>query len=237
LPEIADYRGAESENAGPLPVRTILSCNARGSSQLEIPAPRLSARLRARTDFLHEQTGVLLGLPDAIQTLEHYRGWLCQFLGLYESLEHSLARFREWGNHGFALPSPSLSDCLAADLATLGIDPAGVARAPPALLPHLPTFAHALGALYVLEGSSLGGRVILREVEVRIGPRITGATRFFGGRGTTPGQAWQAFKIALDAFGHEWPNLGGDVVSGAEGVFHAIIDWFAPLHMMTGKRT
>jgi heme oxygenase len=117
---------------------------------------------------------------------------------------------------------------LAADLQAIGVDPDRVPRAPAKLLPGLPTFAHAIGAFYVLEGSTLGGRVILRDVEARIGQQITGATRFFGGRGTAAGQTWQTFKTALDAFGYKSPNLGANVASGAECVFRAITAWFVP---------
>jgi heme oxygenase len=204
-------------------------------SRSDAPAPSLADQLRTQTAGLHGQTELLLGLPRAIQTLDDYRGWLCRFLGLYAPLEQSLARFIEWGEHGIALPSPNHSACLAADLATIGIDPTGVSCAPASLLPHLPTFAHALGAFYVLEGASLGGRVILRDVEARIGPRITGATRFFGGRGTAVGPTWQTVRTALNAFGRERPSLGADVISGAEGVFGAITAWFALFRATTER--
>lgn len=229
--QVADPCSAERHNTGSLAFGVGLSCPSGVSSRLDIPAAPLSVQLRTRTARLHEQTEVLLGLPGKIQTLENYRGWLCRFLGLYEPLEHSLASFSEWHNHGLALSSPSQSDCLAADLVVLGIDPAGVSRAAPTLLPHLPTFAHALGALYVLEGSTLGGQVILRDIEARIGPQITGATRFFGGRGPAVGQTWQTFKTALDAFGRDCPPLQGDVASGAESVFRAIAAWFVSSHI------
>jgi heme oxygenase len=182
-----------------------------------------------RTACLHEQTEIRLGLPSAIRTLDDYRGWLSRFLGLYEPLEQLLAGFDEWGDNGFTLPSPSHGACLNADLEAIGADPASVPRAPPTLLPSLPTFAHALGALYVLEGSTLGGRVILRDIEARLGPQITGATRFFGGRGTAVGQKWQTFRTVLNAFGRERPRLRADVIAGAESVFRAIATWFAPV--------
>ena len=216
------------KNTAPLSVAIIGSRQTGEPSQSDIPAAPLSAQLRARTASLHERTEVLLGLPGAIRSLEHYRAWLCRFLGLYKPLEHMLSKFSEWGDYGFTLPSPSQSDCLGADLAVLGIDPVSVEHAARALLPHLPSFAHALGALYVLEGSTLGGRVILRDIESRIGPQILGAMQFFGGRGAAVGQTWRTFKTALDTLGHERPNLQADVGEGAERVFRAINNWFAP---------
>ena len=99
--------------------------------------------------------------------------------------------------------------------------------------PDLPTFAHALGALYVLEGSTLGSRFILRDLETRIGAQIAGATRFLGGRGEAVRPMWQSFKAALDNFGREKPDLRADVVTGAERVFRAILVWFRPLAART----
>lgn len=203
----------------------------------DIAAASLSTRLRTQTAPLHEQIDVLLGLPGAIRTLDDYRCWLSQFFGLYGPLEQSLERFSEWGHHGFTLPLPNHSARLAADLHAIGVDPASVSRAPATLLPRLPTFAHALGALYVLEGSTLGGRVILRDVEARIGPQITGATQFFSGGGVAAGQTWRIFKTTLDAFGHECPTLWSDTISGAESVFHAITAWFVSLRVATGRRS
>jgi heme oxygenase len=230
LPQTVESRAAGRENIRPLLPGIGVSCPTDGPSRVGIATAPLSTLLRTQTACLHEQIEVLLGLPAAIQTLDDYRRWLSWFLGLYEPLEQSLARFSAWGDHGLILPVPNQSARLAADLQAIGVDPDGVSRMPSTLLPRLPTFAHALGALYVLEGSTLGGRVILRDIEPRIGQQITGATQFLGGRGAAVHQTWLAFKTALDTFGYESPILVPDVVSGAESVFRAITTWFVPLH-------
>jgi heme oxygenase len=190
--------------------------------------------LRTQTACLHKQIEVQLGLPSAIQNLDDYRGWLSRFLGLYGPLEQALAEFTEWRDHGLTLPNHSVR--LAADLRAMGVDPAGVLQAPPTVVPRLATFAHALGVVYVLEGSALGGRVILRDINARVGPRIIGATRFFGG-GMATDQTWQGVKTALDGFGYAFPGLRDDVISGAEAVFRAIAAWFVPLHVKTECRS
>jgi heme oxygenase len=188
----------------------------------------LSARLKASTAPLHEKIDRLLGLPDSIRTRDDYAAWLNRFLGLYEPLERSLATFPEWGAQSIARPLRSHGACLAADLAALGADPAGTARAADSLLPVTANFAQAVGALYVLEGATLGGRMILRGIDARLGHDIVGATSFFGGRGDAVGPMWHAFRASLDAFGAEQPIRGQDVVAGADSVFRAILAWFAP---------
>jgi heme oxygenase len=190
--------------------------------------PPLSARLRAETATLHRDTEALLGLPGSIQTRNGYIAWLGRFLGLYEPLERSLATFGEWDAVNIAPPWPGHGANLTADLRDLGADPGACQRAPLTLLPRLPTFAHALGVRYVLEGSALGGRLIAQDVEARIGAEIANATRFFGGRGKAASSTWQHFRAALDRFGCEHPSLQVEVTTGAERAFVAILAWFAP---------
>ena len=226
MSQVATDRAAHAEIAGRFAVRMGSSSAAGPESPPNAAATSLSAQLRARTACLQQQAEIVLGLPGAIRTQHDYRACLGRFLALYAPLERSLATFDEWDSHNVQLPLPSHSACLAADLAVLGTDPAGISPAPIALRRHLPTFAHALGALYVLEGSTLGGRVILRDLEARIGPQIIGATQFFGGRAAAAGPMWQSFKAALDAFGCRQPYLGNNVVLGAESVFRAILAWF-----------
>jgi heme oxygenase len=188
----------------------------------------LSATLRARTASLHARVEQRLGLPDAIADQQDYGRWLARLFGLYEPLERSFRAFDEWGRLGLALDRRNHCARLACDLSALGIDQQDIPRAPPAMLPQLPTFPHALGALYVLEGSTLGGRIILRDLEARLGPVIADATCFLRGRGTETGPMWQSFRAALDHFGDAQPRLQQDVAAGAERTFSAILAWFTP---------
>jgi len=192
------------------------------------PPLSLSAQLREQTAPLHGRIEALLRLPGAIQTRADYQSWLARFLGLYEPLECSLAKFSEWNSLGLSMLARDHSICLVDDLVALGIDPRKPLRASHTLLPDLPTFAHAIGALYVIEGATLGGRLILRDLELRIGAPIAGATRFFGGRGEAVGPMWQSFRAALDEFSLQQPQLCNDVVVGAERTFRAMLVWFAP---------
>ena len=192
------------------------------------PAPSLSAQLRAQTAPLHARIETLLGLPASIRSREDYLLWLGRFLGFYEPLERALAAFPGWEAFGCALPARTQAPCLANDLGALAADPRQPPRIASELLPALPSFSHALGAAYVLEGATLGGRIILRDLEPRMGAALAGATRFFGGRGKATGPMWQSFQAALDAFGRAHPGRCADVVTGAQRTFRALLAWFAP---------
>ena len=199
--------------------------------------PSLSAQLRAQTAPFHREIEIILGLPGAIGNRGQYLAWLVRFFGLYEPLERLLADFCDWNSLGLELRARNHSSCLVVDLLSLGTDPHGLPRAPREVLPELPSFAHALGALYVLEGATLGGRVILRDLEARMGTAILEASQFFGGRGDAAGPMWNSFRSAVDGFGRDRPELRANVVSGAERTFGSIKDWFAPFCAASGCQT
>jgi len=199
-------------------------------------APALSAQLRAQTAPMHREVEIKLGLPGAIGNRGEYLVWLARFFGLYEPLESSLAEFCYWNDIGLELRARNRCSRLVADLATLSANLHDLPRAGREVLPELPSFAHALGALYVLEGATLGGRVLLRDLEARMPAAIFGATRIFGGRGDSVEPMWTTFRSAVDGFGQERPELRADVVSGAERTFRSIKVWFAPLCVVSGSQ-
>lgn len=57
--------------------------------------------------------------------------------------------------------------------------------------------AEAFGALYVLEGSRLGGRMLARMAQASSDPVVRGATNFFHHGAGQP--FWRDFVVALDA--------------------------------------
>lgn len=91
---------------------------------------------------------------------------------------------------------------LIADLVDLGHPPAALeyladfGRAPSPATPE-----EAIGVLYVLEGSSLGGQVILRRLGPALGIGPLWAGRFFNGYGQATGAMWRTFVARLNAFG------------------------------------
>jgi heme oxygenase len=190
------------------------------------PDDLLSVRLRRTTAPLHAKVERVLGLPGAVRYRQDYCRLLGRFLGIYEPLEQVFQRFDDWDRLGLAPASHAHVVNLTLDLSALGIDLGRLPRAPPRMLPNLPTFPHALGALYVLEGATLGGRVILRALESRMGGQIAGASRFLGGQCAAAGPTWQSFRASLDDFGRAQPGRCVDVLSGADRMFRANLAWF-----------
>ncbi len=188
------------------------------------PLPLLSVILRKESAQLHRRIEGTLRLPDAIRDATGYRAWLCRYLGFYAPLECLFREFEDWKSLGIEPCLHAQSGCLDDDLAALAVNRTTIPYAAPDLLPELPTLSHALGSLYVVEGSKLGGRAILRHLERRMGSEIAGATRFFCGN--TAGPTWQSFRATLDGFGFRHPQLCADVVMGAERTFISLEKWF-----------
>jgi heme oxygenase len=64
-------------------------------------------------------------------------------------------------------------------------------------LPKLPSVAAAMGSVYVLEGSALGGQLIARRLLVRHGRAADRGGAYFTGWGARTGAMWLAFQEML----------------------------------------
>jgi heme oxygenase len=67
-------------------------------------------------------------------------------------------------------------------------------------LPKISSQAHALGALYVMEGSTLGGRMISKMLKENLGLESENGAGFFNGYGVHTMQKWNAFKEVLSDY-------------------------------------
>jgi heme oxygenase (biliverdin-IX-beta and delta-forming) len=75
-----------------------------------------------------------------------------------------------------------------------------------------------LGAMYVMEGSTLGGQYIARQVEETLGLRAGEGDAYFRGYGERTGEMWRAFRAVLV----EVPEDEGEVVITAAKAMFAV---------------
>jgi heme oxygenase len=139
-----------------------------------------------------------------------------------------LRAFGQWPTIGIERAERQHAGRLARDLEALGKSPLQLADAPIESLPVLSGFSHALGALYVLEGSTLGSQFILRHLTSFLGDKIDAAHSFFQGYGEQTNNRWKEFRGSLDLFGVENQEEIPLVVLGAKRTFKAIADWMQP---------
>lgn len=112
---------------------------------------------------------------------------------------------------------------LERDLRALGVEPCALrpaARAP------LADAAAALGALYVLEGATLGGRVIQKRVAGVLGVTPERGGAYYHGYGADTGARWKEFGDALRGYASRTGH-GPGMVSGAVACFAALESWLA----------
>ena len=199
---------------------------ARPASLREAPLPfPLSQRLREDTRQAHRIVEGQLRLPDSIACREDYVAFLRRFFSLLHPVERDLNTFPDWRDHGIDVAEHCQAARLAADLSCLQPGTPLPLHAPVEARPRLPSFAHALGALYVLKGSMMGGEVILRHLLLNGIDGVAAANSFLSaGRAQASGH-WGAFRALLDHYGQTFPEDASDVVSGAEEGFRSVGEW------------
>lgn len=171
------------------------------------------AQLKDRTRAQHERAEAALNLLDPGLTPERYRDVLRALYALYAPL---CAQIEPWLGTHEALHWTARRDAkllaLTRDLRALD------ATLPtPRALPPMPGEAHAWGALYVLEGATLGGQVLRRHLAGRVGEA---ALAFFSSYGAQVGSRWKAFGAALEARAEQaGPPFERGVLSGAATTF------------------
>jgi heme oxygenase (biliverdin-IX-beta and delta-forming) len=152
----------------------------------------LLARLKCDTQVDHDAIEVELRIP---RTIAEYRTRLARLYGFYQPLEKELGG--PWEGE-LNLANRLKTNLLEADLATLGSRAGTLPTC--GRLPHLTGAPERWGCHYVLEGATLGGRIIGKQIAAELGVTPTNGGRFFYGYGERTGEMWRAFRAELDAF-------------------------------------
>lgn len=196
------------------------------------PTPFLT-RLKTGTQDLHdaaERHPFQKSLASGALSKDDYARFLAQMLVVHRALASAL--------RATAPSNPPISavwrehydrqDDLTADLAFLGRSSDGTDTAPAtnafiAMIGTLRTSApHALlGILYVLEGSTNGGRFIAKGLRRALNLTGTDATRFLDPYGERQRELWAQFKADLEAAGLS-PAQQDEAFDAARATFAAI---------------
>ena len=133
--------------------------------------------------------------------------------------------------YGFYLPfeaaasiSPDRSQWLVHDLEALGLERPLHALPKCKHVPRLGSAHSRLGALYVAEGSALGGRDLARSLDRLLGKDVAEGRRFFIGRGLNTGAAWRCYLAQLSSASSE-PSAHAEIITGAVETFAAFEHW------------
>lgn len=180
----------------------------------------LAAQLKASTRAIHDRVEALLGIDAADFDAAAWGRLLGALYRVVQPIEAQLGAIdglEEW------LPdwrSRKRAHLLATDLAALGIAEPAVEAAP-----VVSTVPGALGALYVVEGSTLGGQVILARLAPRLGATLARSDRYH--RRVDVMLHWRRFVAHLNQFGALRPAEHGLCMQGAQSAFAAFETSFA----------
>ena len=178
----------------------------------------LRRALREKTATIHER----LHQHDGFHALQSgkidprgYRDLLRRLYGFYLPYEAA------------AQAAPERSDWLRCDLSSLAL-PNQTCLAIP-LCEHVPILNSAerrMGASYVVEGSTLGGRTLALRLDGICGVGVADGRRFFQGRGAGTGDAWSGILNRLNDYDED-ETTHAAVVDAALETFTCFEQWMA----------
>ena len=182
----------------------------------------LLSRLRAETAAAHARLERELDLLSREVDRQRMLTVLERFHGFHAVWEGAMRR----SSVGAFFEPRSRMTSLADDLSRLGLTPERISALPlcAAAAPLAATREAAVGSLYVMEGSTLGGQVIGRALADRDWAPPAGF-RYFQPYGAHTGEMWRGFR---DWAQTTTPQAGHDaVVAGAVATFETLHDWMA----------
>jgi heme oxygenase len=160
------------------------------------------ARLRESTAAVHQRLHNHAGFAAVAQgtiRLDDYRRLLARLWGFHYPFEKIFRQVHSERALGVELEARARSSMLTADLVSLGVNRGSLSALPQCAGLRAPkSAAEFMGALYVVEGSTLGGLHLARAVQPLLMSNSNEGRSFFLGYGNHHGAMWRAFLAALD---------------------------------------
>jgi len=189
-------------------------------------APRVTARrwLREGTGELHRAAEECVAILDDRAGRATYESYLAGMLGFHLAAEALFEAHAELSQTPFDVDGRRRSRHLEADLTAMG-----AATDVPSC--HLgvqsDTLARALGVAYIVEGSTLGGRHVLKRLPPNLVELRGVATRYLEGYGPATGSRWRQFLVLLEgAVDH--PAARASALRAAQATLAALIRHLQP---------
>ena len=177
----------------------------------------LSERLKSSTKEIHNRLEKnLISRIKNLRTVEDYISLLQIFYGFYQPLNNICGAFNFPQNVEISTHATHVA-MLDKDLTSMG------KRSPEKnnlIRPEIKNYLHALGALYVMKGSMLGGKIISEMARKKLGDI---PDSFFSSGGQEVSGTWQSFKKSIDSIND--PVQQESVLQGALITFESFGEW------------
>ena len=150
--------------------------------------------LRQETEQAHRALEKdLVGKIKAVHSRADYENLLRMMYGFYAAMEKHMQPFLS-DKPGLDFAHRRKADWLVRDIETVG---SSAALSCCDVLPPINSASSALGAMYVLEGSTLGGQIIAKMLKQQLRVEGNSGLSFFLSYGTETTTMWERFKAEL----------------------------------------
>lgn len=183
-------------------------------------------RLRQETAESHqklEANKLSQALLSPSVTIAEYQAYIGALWGVTVSCERQI--FPALGHIVPDLQVRFKSNLIIADLLATGM-PGGTIDEIPVHHFRFSTTAEALGIMYVLEGSTLGGRILYKHIHETLGLTPEAGASYFWGYGPETGNLWKSFISSLTQF-VTIEEGSAEIIESAKKTFTIIDDWLS----------
>lgn len=185
-------------------------------------ADSILTRLRSQTAHQHQQTEDLVDIMREDFSREDYKNLLKRFYAFYKNFEPKMSEALHVNPIDFDYENRQNTPKLFKDLENLGLREEEIS----AIgnfddLPNLDSREKIFGALYVVEGSTLGGQVISRHLKEKFGFDESNGSAFFSGYGKETGKMWNGFREAITTFAGDEASKN-EIIGAANETFDKI---------------
>lgn len=172
--------------------------------------------LREATAAQHRRLEAATPFDPQFPTAHGYRAHLEALARVHPPLELALDVAHDWQRLGLSdWPARRRAALLEADLRDLGASPTA-----PSAIPEVGPLPRAVGCLYVLEGSLLGGQLVAKRLqEAGLGAL---PTRYLLADGVAPGPRFASFCAFAEALAAGEPAFIARAVAGAADCFDTL---------------
>jgi heme oxygenase len=179
--------------------------------------------LKEGTAPLHQKIESVLPLLSPDLTLEQYKHYLSRMYSWYVPFEKSFAGIPSTFSEKLLLNKRLKVDWLISDLQELGFSQSMISALPVFdKWPPLEIPFGWIGALYVVEGSTLGGQIIHRRLQSQLALKPN-QLRFLEAYGPQTGLMWTSFRVTAQELTP--PNQYQDVLNAATATFELMTNW------------
>lgn len=181
-------------------------------------------RLRQETAESHqklEDNPLSKAILDPFVSVEDYQHYLAALFGVTIACEDQV--FPAISHIVTDLAGRYKSRLIIDDLLATGFTEAEI-DALPVYRFEFSSVAEAMGIMYVLEGSTLGGKILYRHIHEVLGLTPVNGASYFWGYGAQTGNLWKSFISSLTQFvdGHQERD---EVIASAKNTFTIIDNW------------